>query len=76
MLNRLENVISLLFDEHLLKFFVVYTVSLIYFLYSTEDINEMVSWTKQLIKKIDSIQASIAAQEALSNSLKSRSQCE
>ncbi|KAM3719764.1 Protein npp-24 [Dirofilaria immitis] len=40
---------------------------------NTEDINEMVSWTKQLIKRIDSIQASIVAKETLSNSSKLRS---
>ncbi|EJD75050.1 hypothetical protein LOAG_17733 [Loa loa] len=43
---------------------------------NTEDINGMVSWTKQLIKKIDSIQASIVAEEALSSSPKPRPQCE
>ncbi|VDO46740.1 unnamed protein product [Onchocerca flexuosa] len=43
---------------------------------NTEDINEMVSWTKQLIKRIDTIQASVAAKDALSNSSKLRSQCE
>uniref|UniRef100_A0A0R3RIJ6 MMS1_N domain-containing protein n=1 Tax=Elaeophora elaphi TaxID=1147741 RepID=A0A0R3RIJ6_9BILA len=41
---------------------------------NTEDVNEMVSWTKQLIKKIDSIQASIATEEALSSSPKPISQ--
>ncbi|VDK80577.1 unnamed protein product [Litomosoides sigmodontis] len=35
---------------------------------NTEDINEMVNWTKQLVKKIDSIQVSIVAEEALSSS--------
>ncbi|VDK81742.1 unnamed protein product [Onchocerca ochengi] len=43
---------------------------------NTEDINEMVSWTKQLIKRIDTIQANITAKEALSNSSKLSSQCE
>ncbi|KAL3994007.1 hypothetical protein ACH3XW_19960 [Acanthocheilonema viteae] len=43
---------------------------------NTEDINEMVSWTNQLIKRIDSIQANIVAQEALSSSPKPRPQCE
>uniref|UniRef100_A0A915PK52 DNA helicase n=1 Tax=Setaria digitata TaxID=48799 RepID=A0A915PK52_9BILA len=41
---------------------------------NTEDINEMVSWTKQLIKKIDSIQASMTAEEAPSTSPKPRPQ--
>ncbi|CAG9530935.1 unnamed protein product [Cercopithifilaria johnstoni] len=41
---------------------------------NTEDINEMVSWTKQLVKKTDSIQASIVVEETLSSSPKS--QCE
>lgn len=46
-------------EKQLLKF-VVNTASFIYFVCSTEDINEMVSWIKQLTKKIDSMQANVA----------------
>ncbi|KAK6103630.1 hypothetical protein QQG55_13240 [Brugia pahangi] len=43
---------------------------------NTEDINEMVSWTKKLIKKIDSIQTNLIAEDTSSTSSKLGSQCE
>lgn len=43
---------------------------------NTEDINEMVSWTKKLIKKIDSMQTNLIAEDTSSTSSKLGSQCE
>lgn len=42
--------------------------------FSTDDINEMVNWMKQLSKKIDSIQTEFVTTESLSASPKPRPQ--